>query len=495
MKFLLFLILTVYNLSLFPQRYSSSAEIINHRYNNAVWVATVFNIDFPSSNRISSAKLKEEIIDLFENLSKLNINTVYFQIRSECDAFYPSNIEPISYWLTGEQGKSFEINFDPLEFAISEAKKRNIEFHAWLNPYRAAAAHGTYTYHKNHVINSKPELILEFGKMRLLDPGNPASVQHILSVIDDVVSRYNVDGIHYDDYFYPYDPQIKNEDLHTFKKYGSGFNNIKDWRRENVHNLIRKTHALIKSIKPGVQFGVSPFGIVSNRAKGTAGLSSYDEIYCDPVVWIQEGIVDYIVPQIYFEIGHKRADFKIVYDWWAKNHGNVKLIAGLYGSKFYDQSTLNGKNELIEQAKLILESKSYSGLAFFSYKILKENSDKLREYLNSSLSKIIDCSKLEIPEKPGKISVINEDGKSYLVWEYNSYSNSISSKFRIFRSKIDDLNGISPVLLGETTLNRWEIKLDNTSGGEFEYSVFSVNQCDEQSELSSNIKLRLKAKQ
>ncbi|MEN7550800.1 family 10 glycosylhydrolase [Rapidithrix thailandica] len=305
----------------------------------AAWIATVSNLDWPSSRNLTVAQQKESLIHILDSLKALNLNAVLFQVRTECDALYRSNLEPWSYYLTGEQGKAPEDpNYDPLSFATEEAHKRGIELHAWLNPYRAAANTAGYAMDESHVTNQHPEWILEFPgiKKKILNPGLPEVETYITSVVRDIVSRYDIDGIHFDDYFYPYPNSskgfngISNEDADTYATYGQGFDNIGDWRRENINRLMRSVYQAIKSEKAYVKFGVSPFGIWKNGVpEGIIGMNAYSVIYADALTWLTDEAVDYLTPQLYWVIGGNQ-DYNKLLPWWSEKAkvANRHLYAG-----------------------------------------------------------------------------------------------------------------------------------------------------------------------
>ena len=233
---------------------SLEAGINPKREFRAVWVATVVNIDWPLSYNHSPAQQKQDLIDLLDNMKVSGINAIIFQVRPESDALYASSYEPWSFWLTGEQGKAPNPYYDPLEFAIEEAHKRNMELHAWFNPYRAERSVGLFNLDDNHVVNQNPDWILTFGSLKLLDPGLPMVREYVTDVIMDVVHHYDIDGVHFDDYFYPYSGTI-NEDAATFVNYSRGITDIGDWRRDNVNLLVTQVFDSIKAIKPYVKFG------------------------------------------------------------------------------------------------------------------------------------------------------------------------------------------------------------------------------------------------
>ena len=249
-------------------------------------------MDWPSSPTASVDKQKEDLIKLLDELKAININCVVFQIRTECDALYASNYDPWSYWLTGAQGTAPSPFFDPLEFAVEEAHKRGIELHAWFNPYRAEKTVGAYSISNQHVTKLHPDWVIQIGSFKFLNPGLPEVMEYVTNVVTDVVKRYDVDGVHFDDYFYPYPPNnITNQDYATFQAYPRGFSNIADWRRNNVNMLVKMVNDSIQVHKSYVRFGISPFGIwKSGVPSGIIGLSAYNDIYCDAVAWLQARI-------------------------------------------------------------------------------------------------------------------------------------------------------------------------------------------------------------
>ena len=294
------------------------------------WVATVVNLDWPSKPALPVEVQKKELINLLDRLKALNFNAIFFQVRPECDAVYKSNFEPWSYWLTGKQGKPPDPFYDPLKFAIDEAHKRGMELHAWLNPFRAVRKIGRYKIAKSHVSKVHPEWILTFGKSKILNPGLPAVRKYIINIVNDLITRYNLDGIHFDDYFYPYPPdEIKNEDYYDFVKYNRGIKNIKNWRRDNINILIGDVYKLIKRKKDFVKFGVSPFGIYKNGIpEGTQGFDAYNRIYSDPVNWLKNKIVDYVAPQLYWAFEGKQ-DFGKLLNWWGGESNSRHVYAGI----------------------------------------------------------------------------------------------------------------------------------------------------------------------
>ena len=279
-------------------------------------------------------KMQQTLTHQLDVLRQAGINAIIFQIRPEADALYAYKYEPWSRFLTGVQGKAPVPAWDPLQFMIEECHKRNMELHAWINPYRAKTK-GTTTLAGNHPAKLYPDRFLEYDGQLYFDPGLPENRAYICTVVKDIVERYDVDGLHIDDYFYPY--PVPNKDIRddvSFAQYGTGYANRADWRRNNVNLLIRDLHHTIRETKPWVKFGISPFGIYRNQKSDpdgsrTNGLQNYDDLYADILLWVNNGWVDYTIPQVYWEIGHPAADYQELVGWWARHADNRPLFIGL----------------------------------------------------------------------------------------------------------------------------------------------------------------------
>ena len=338
----------------------------------AAWIATVANIDWPISNSATSEEQMDELKSMLDSLKYVGMNALFFQIRTECDALYDSQIEPWSYWLTGEQGTAPNPYYDPLKFVIDESHKRGMELHAWFNPYRAVKNIGAYKQSEDHVSALHKDWLIKSGDYEMLDPGLSEVREHIKSVMKDVLTRYDIDGIHFDDYFYPYTP-ITNEDSLTFAKYNHGITDIDDWRRDNINLLMAEIYGIIQSNKPKVKFGISPFGIVLNKYAGTNGFNSYDILYCDPLNWLENKIVDYITPQIYWEIGHSKADYLKLLPWWAEVTNERHLYVGHFSSKMVAANYKGKRSEIGDQIRLNRTTENVLGSVFFSAKTISRN--------------------------------------------------------------------------------------------------------------------------
>ncbi len=352
----------------------------------AAWVSTVLRLDWPSSAIVTSQKA--QMIKILNGMEKAKMNAVIFQVRPSCDVFYDSEIEPWSNWLTGTEGKAPNPYYDPLEFAIEEAHKRNIELHAWFNPYRAkkGTSNGVTS---EHVFNKHPEWILEVdsdGSTGLsnyygldgwalkksnttidyiLNPGMAEVRKYVLDVIMEVVNKYDIDGVHMDDYFYPYGG-ITNEDQSTFELEGRGISNINDWRRNNINIFLKSINDSINSVKSHVKFGMSPFGIWKNNVpSGIVGMDAYSTIFCDPVTWLNAQYIDYITPQLYWEFGGGQ-DYGKLLPWWAEQakKNNRHLYSGNAPYRISDNHNWDA-DELPRQIRLNRKTEGCHGNIYF----------------------------------------------------------------------------------------------------------------------------------
>jgi len=374
-----------------------SQEMLPREF-RGVWVATVGNIDWPSSKNLSSEEQQKEIIELLNTFKGMNFNAVVFQIRPAADAFYNSKYEPWSFYLSGKNNKAPSPYYDPLAFIIAETHKRGMEFHAWLNPYRAVVNYKEYRSNPYPLTYEKPEWFINYGNNKYFDPGSPEVRNYTLKVVSDIVLNYDIDAIHFDDYFYPYKITDQHfNDERSFKAYGGDFypDQLEDWRRYNVNTIIKELHHAIKSVKPWVQFGVSPFGVWRNdtddqRGSSTnAGQTNYDNLYADVLYWMKNGWLDYVLPQAYWHMGHDKVDYKTVVEWWADNSFGTNLYIGhaLYrlGSKDEDLAWNTKNPSQIESQLDFNRSISHiKGSVFFSAKSFLENPLKINQRLEEN---------------------------------------------------------------------------------------------------------------
>ena len=374
---------------------------------------------------IPTEKLKQTLIDQLNSLQGAGINAIIFQVRPEADALYASQLEPWSRFLTGVQGQAPSPYWDPMQFMIDECHKRGMEFHAWINPYRVKTSLKS-ELSPNHLYNIHPEWFVTYNNQLFFDPALPESRRHICMVVADIVSRYDVDAIHMDDYFYPYPAKgMDFPDDASFARYGGGFTNRADWRRSNVNILIQKIHETIRGLKPWVKFGISPFGIYRNEKNDplgskTNGLQNYDDLYADVLLWARNGWVDYNIPQIYWQIGHPAADYETLVKWWAKNTENRPLFIG--------QSVMNTiqnadpKNPSMNQLprKMALERayQTIGGSCQWPASAVVENAGKYRDALVQEYHKypaLVTVFDFMDDKAPGKVRKVKK------VWTEDGY--------------------------------------------------------------------------
>lgn len=345
------------------------------------WVATVGNSVWPSKPGLTVAEQKAELLAILNEAKRLKLNAIIFQVRPACDALYASKFEPWSEYLTGKMGQPPAPFYDPLAFAVSEAHKRGLELHAWFNPYRAHHFKSVSAISAGHVSRTRPELVRAYGGYLWLDPGEPAVQDYSLNVVLDVVKRYDVDGVHFDDYFYPYEEKdsrgnnLEFPDEASWKKYGlaSGMSRD-DWRRENVNQFIQRTSVAIKSAKPWVKFGISPFGIWRpGNPPQIKGYDAYARLYADARKWLANGWADYFVPQLYWGIQPKEQSFPVLLDWWNQQNLQQRHIwPGLDTTKTARQWQ---PEEILAQIRLATRQPVSAGHVHWNMKSIMNNSN------------------------------------------------------------------------------------------------------------------------
>ncbi len=363
----------------------------------AAWVTTFTNLDWPSKKGLTPFQQKAEFIQLVQHFTHTRLNAAIVQVRASSDAFYESKFSPWSEWLTGTQGIPPSPYYDPLEFMVKECHTNNLEFHAWFNPLRAISHDRFSSVAKDHITNKKPEWFFHYGQSYYYNPGIPEVRQYIIDVILEVVRNYDIDGVHLDDYFYPYTYKKQAiPDQTTFKKYARGIKNIKDWRRDNINLLIEEISKAIKKEKAYVKFGISPLAIWRNKKQdptgsiSNSGQTSYDNLYCDTKLWMEKGLMDYIAPQLYWSTDNLYANYNHLLKWWndqTKDSIHLYLGHALYKLNKADRHSFP-PSELINQVNL---SRTYSrsqGSIFFRANAFKHDYQGFQKKFRSSIYKL-----------------------------------------------------------------------------------------------------------
>ncbi len=378
---------------------------------------------------MGTEQMQKTLTYQLDELQKDGVNAIIFQVRPECDALYSSSLEPWSRFLTGEQGKAPSPYWDPLEWMINECHKRGMELHAWINPYRAKTKTTTQLA-ANHIASKHPELTFQYDNQLILDPGREENQEYICQVVEDILTRYDVDGLHIDDYFYPYPAAGQViPDTNLFRANPKGFRNIGDWRRDNVNIFIKELGETIHRVKPWVKFGVSPFGIyrnVKNDSNGSAtnGLQNYDDLYADVLMWVNNGWIDYCVPQIYWEIGHSAADYKTLITWWNKHAGARPLYIGEDIERTVKHADVNqpGTHQMDAKYRLHQQMPNVKGTVLWYAKAAVDNVGNYGTLLRNkywrypALPPTMTFLDDKAPKKPSNVTVAWTDDGPVLFW-------------------------------------------------------------------------------
>ena len=478
--------------------YAQDQHAPKHEF-RAVWVATVNNIDWPSKPGLSPKQQKKEALGLLNKFQKEGFNAVIFQVRPAADAFYPSTLSPWSRYLTGTPGKS--PGYDPLRFWIRQCHIRNMEFHAWLNPYRVAQ-HAKQSLATNSIAFKHPDWIIEYGGKLYLNPALEGPRHYLADVVSELVSHYDVDAIHLDDYFYPY--PIAGEpfpDQTTFLQYHGSFgpSQINDWRRNNVDQTIHLLSTTIKQIKPWVKFGISPFGVWRNHAddpRGSltmAGITSYDQLYANVLKWQEKGWIDYLIPQIYWYIGQPAVNFALLSNWWSANRFNRALYIGQAAYKSSPDSPQpewRDPGQLPRQLRLLRQIKGIGGSAFFSASQFRRSlmgfQDSLRQnfYRYPAIVPPMKWIDNTPPKKPFRF----RKSKHQLKWKVKKTSAEMDRavRFIVYRNKKGKtFNPDDPRFILEIT-TKHSIQLDRypKTGIKYEFHVSALDRLNNESGLS-----------
>lgn len=448
---------------------TAQAQSPKHEFRGA-WIATVANLDWPSCTSCSSDTQKADLISILDGLQQAGINAVVFQVRTEADALYDSPFEPWSFWLTGRQGTAPSPYYDPLAFAVDEAHRRGMELHAWINPYRADRG-SDYPKAASHVTNAHPEWILSFSTgIKILDPGLPAVRDHVASVVGDLARRYAIDGLHYDDYFYPYPSGsfsgITTEDNATFAAQSRGFANRGDWRRDNVNLLVAQIQDTLQAVRPEVVHGVSPFGIWKNGVPvGISGLDAYNVIYADAVAWLDAQDVDYVAPQLYWSsqrvIGSSfnRQRFTTLGPWWASVRNERHVYPGLAayrtGQPGYEP------DEIPTQIRFTRDSDGLDGTILFRAQagVLRSDrglADSLETnlYRRPALPPVMPWKRMDAPDAPAALAASQRAGGTTIdvSWTAPASGTEAAEFFAVYRVPSGQAGDLGAALVGSENL-------------------------------------------
>ncbi len=462
-----------------------------HEFRGA-WIHTVAQSQYAQMN---STQMKAYFTTMLDQLQAAGINAVIFQVRPQADAFYKSNLEPWSRYLTGVQGKAPDNDFDPLEFMVNECHKRCMELHAWMNPYRVTNSESQLLA-ANHIYNAYPDRFVKYGTQIYFDPGIPQNREFICKVVKDIVLRYNVDAIHMDDYFYPYPiAGQKFPDDNSFNRYASsqGFSSSQrdDWRRNNVNMLIKEIKETILHTKPWVRFGISPFGIYRNKkstpdgsGSETNGLQNYDDLYADVLLWAKKGWIDYDLPQLYWEIGHSTADYKTLISWWSNNAYGQHLYIGQDVKRTLDKINANGESQMKEKMELSRSYSTIQGNCFWPGYTIMENYKGVANELATNYHKypaLIPAYTNLHKKAPKKVKKIQETftaEKHLLTWETNHDANDPTTAqyyvvYRFRKGDKQDLN-FSKNIVAITRNSSIELPYEG-GNNEYKYVITTVD--------------------
>ena len=476
----------------------------------AVWVATVVNIDWPSEPGLSTEEQKREAIELLNMHQRLGMNAVILQVRPAADAFYPSELEPWTRYLTGVPGQAPDPFYDPLQFWIEESHKRSMELHAWLNPFRVAQ-NADQPLAANHIAFKRPEWILKYGNLLYFDPGLPETREFVAEVVKDIVARYDVDAIHFDDYFYPYLLKEEFPDTASFARYNRGFfpENKADWRRENVDIIIKKLNETIKATKPWVKFGISPFGVWRNKADDPlgsdtrAGATNYDDLYANIIKWQEMGWIDYTLPQLYWQIGHPLVDFKLLCRWW-RNHayGRAMYIGhGVYKSNVNSNvPEWTQPGELPAQIRYLRTIPEIGGSAFYSSKHFKRNLQGFQDSLTFDLYQrpaIVPPMRWIDNQPPARVAKFKKRWWKGIKWETAEVQNEMDKPWRYViyinekETRFDSSNPEFIYTIIPAKDDKFKFRRINEDKKEYEVRMSVLDRLNNESELSEPVILKL----
>ena len=388
----------------------------------SLFMATVWNVDWPLTSSDTTAEAQQQMLDYLDMMQNTNMNSLVFQVRPVGDAFYDSPIEPWSRFLTGTQGVAPSPYWDPLAYTVQEAHARGIEVHAWLNPYRANLSPNWSGLASNHMANRYPQYAYPYDQYLWMDPGAQVVIDHLISVIDDIITRYDVDGILFDDYFYPYPDGTQFPDSGTYNDYVAGGGGLSrdDWRRDNVNRMISSVYSMIKATRPGVKFSISPFGIYRpGHAEGMpppiTGLDPYTELYADSKLWLENGWLDIFSPQLYWTIASTGQSYPVLLDWWLDNNPQGRYVYAATGVYKIDDSNNWPVSEIVNQVEISRDparrAKFSLGNIHYSAKFFRDNTKGITDtfrttvYTNQATAPAMAWMGLPVPAAPQGVTV------------------------------------------------------------------------------------------
>lgn len=473
----------------------TAAQETPKREMRGIWISTVSNIDWPSKPGLTNKQLQTETDRILDHLQSMGFNAVFFQVRPASDAFYSSSHEPWSVYLSGEQGTAPDKGFDPLQYWIAQAHRRGMELHAWINPFRATTNAQKGSSPK-HITQTHPQWIIHFNKKGYIDPGIPSARRHIQEIIREIVREYDIDGIHLDDYFYPY-PVGKETffDTLSFKMHNPEGLPLSDWRRQNINNFIEGVQKTVKETKPWVVFGVSPFGVWRNArddARGSqtsAGTTSYDMLHADVLAWMNNKWIDYVIPQIYWESSHPSANFNILAEWWSRQKGCSTYIGHALYKVNNGTAAWNDKNEMPNQLQKARKTKNIGGSVLFSYQQFKRDLLGLDSFLihHHYKNKALVPSLLQKKSPSIKVEKIRKK-KHTLQWQTNN--DNLVRFYIVYRHSAKEKFSTKDGSHIHLITNQRRISLDPEEGGKFQYMVAPVDLYKKEHEPSKKIKVK-----
>ena len=473
-----------------------------------VWIASVKNIDWPSRADLTSRQQQEELIAILDQQQALGMNAIVLQIRPNSDALYDSRIEPWSEWLTGQQGRAPNPYYDPLQFAIEACHERGMELHAWFNPFRAGLDVDREKIPSvDHISIKRPDWVVQYGNNSYIDPGVPRARGYVADVIMDVVVRYEVDAVHFDDYFYPYPIQgVDFPDTASFQSFGFGWPNRDAWRRHNVNAFIQHLSNRIHQAKPWVKLGVSPFAVWRNKDQDPegsdtrAGATTYDNLYADVRRWLNAGWIDYVAPQLYFSIGYEPADYRKLVEWWVENTAGRHLYLGKAAYKINNNADTRwtDPDQIPSQLRLDRQFPEIKGSIFFSAKSFKPNplgiQDSLTQHYYRSAALVPRMSWMggQAPVAPSQLEASPQRKGVVLTWKPASNA-AFHVIYRFGKKEVVDIN--NPVhIVAVTDQKGFFIDKRIRKKGAYTYIVTTLDKFQSESRGSEGVIVKVKSK-